>query len=44
MSKANQEYLSMRIDDPLLPTAIDARLIGGESGLCQLYWSRRSES
>jgi len=43
-SKVNQEYLSLRIDDPMLPTAVDARLISDQNGLSQLYWSRRSDS
>jgi uncharacterized protein (DUF736 family) len=40
-SKASREYLSVRIDDPLLPAPLDARLIDGEDGSMSLYWSRR---
>ena len=42
-SKANRDYLSVRIDDPLLPAPLDARLIDSEDGSMSLYWSRRSD-
>lgn len=42
-SKANREYLSVRIDDPLFPAPVDARLIDAEDGSVSLYWTRRSD-
>ncbi len=42
-SKASREYLSVRIDDPIFPAPVDARLIDGEDGSCILYWSRRND-
>jgi len=42
-SKANRDYLSVRIDDPTFPTPVNARLIDGEDGEATLYWTRRGD-
>jgi uncharacterized protein (DUF736 family) len=42
-SKANRDYLSVRIDDPLFPAPVQARLIDGEDGNVNLYWTRRGD-
>lgn len=42
-SKAKREYLSVRIDDPVFPAPLQARLIDAEDGNVNLYWTRRDE-
>ena len=42
-SKAKRDYLSVRIDDPVFPSPLQARLIDAEDGNVNLYWSRRGE-
>ena len=42
-SKANRDYLSVRIDDPTFPAPVNARLINGEDGEASLYWTRRGD-
>jgi uncharacterized protein (DUF736 family) len=42
-SKANREYLSVRIDDPVFPAPVQARLIDAEDGTANLFWTRRGE-
>ena len=42
-SKANKQYLSVKLDDPSLPAPVNARLIDAEDGSVNLYWTRRSE-
>ena len=42
-SKANRDYLSVRIDDPTFPAPVNARLIDGEDGEANLYWTRRGD-
>lgn len=39
MSKENKPYLSVRLDDPSFPSAIDCRLVKSEQGYA-LVWSR----
>jgi uncharacterized protein (DUF736 family) len=43
-SKAQTHYLSVKIDDPMLPAPLNARLISGEGGVMNLYWSRRGDA
>jgi uncharacterized protein (DUF736 family) len=42
-SKANREYLSVRLDDPSFPSPVNARLIETENGVASLYWARRGD-
>jgi uncharacterized protein (DUF736 family) len=39
-SKANKPYLSVKLDDPSFPAAIQSRLMGGDGETYQLVWSR----
>ena len=42
-SKANNDYLSVKIDDPSFPAPVNARLINGDEGSAVLYWTRRGD-
>jgi uncharacterized protein (DUF736 family) len=42
-SKANREYLSVKLDDPTFPAPVNARLVDGDDGNLNLFWSRRGE-
>ena len=42
-SKANKPYLSVKLDDPSFAAPVNARLVDGEDGSVNLYWSRRSD-
>lgn len=39
-SKANRNYLSVRLDDPMFPAPVNARLIDEGQDALSLYWSR----
>ena len=41
LSKANRDYLSVKLDDPSFPAPVNARLIDTEDGSANLYWTRR---
>ena len=40
VSEAKREYLSVTLDDPSFPATAYARLIEGENGTHDLFWSR----
>lgn len=42
-SKANNDYLSVKIDDPSFPAPVNARLINDAEGSAVLYWTRRGD-
>ena len=42
-SKAHNDYLSVKIDDPSFPAPVNARLINGDEDSAVLYWTRRGE-
>jgi len=42
-SKANRPYLSVRIDDPVFPAPVQARLIDAVDGSANLFWTRRGD-
>jgi uncharacterized protein (DUF736 family) len=42
-SKANNDYLSVKFDDPSFPAPVNARLINGDEGSAVLYWTRRGD-
>ena len=42
-SKANRDYLSVKLDDPVFPAPINGRLVDGEDGNMNLYWTRRGD-
>ena len=42
-SKANNDYLSVKIDDPVFPAPVNARLVNAEDGSSVLYWTRRGD-
>ncbi|KAB7766073.1 hypothetical protein CEK69_16105 [Xanthomonas sp. LMG 12462] len=39
-SEAGRDYLSVTLDDPSFPAPIYARLVEGEDGKHELFWSR----
>ncbi len=43
-SKANREYLSVRIDDPMFAAPVNARLIDDGDANLNLYWTRSSDA
>ena len=42
-SKANKPYLSVKLDDPSFAAPVNARLVDGEDGSVNLYWTRRND-
>jgi uncharacterized protein (DUF736 family) len=40
-SKAEKDYLSVRLDDPSFAAPVNARLVDAGDGTASLYWSRR---